>query len=87
MLMREELEQERGRGAEVEEALTALAVELDGLRGAARGQATRIRLRALRDAAELADRVAEVSRPAGGDAGAVDRRAARVDQADRACRW
>ncbi len=43
-------------------ALTALAVELDGLRGAARGQATRIRLRALRDAAELADRVAEVSR-------------------------
>jgi hypothetical protein len=37
-------------------------VELDGLRSAARGQATRIRLRALRDAAELADRVAEVSR-------------------------
>ena len=60
--MREELEQERGRGAEVEDALTALAVELDGLRSAARGQATRIRLRALRDAAELADRVAEVSR-------------------------
>lgn len=60
--MRAELEQERGRGAEVESALTALAVELDGLRSAARGQATRIRLRALRDAAELADRVAEVSR-------------------------
>lgn len=60
--MRAELEQERGRGADVEDALTALAVELDGLRSAARGQATRIRLRALRDAAELADRVAEVSR-------------------------
>ena len=60
--MRLELEQERGRGDEVEAALTALAVELDGLRSAARGQATRIRLRALRDAAELADRVAEVSR-------------------------
>jgi len=60
--MRLELEQERGRGEEVEAALTSLAVELDGLRSAARGQATRIRLRALRDAAELADRVAEVSR-------------------------
>ncbi len=60
--MRAELEEERGRGAEVETALTALAMELDGLRSSARGQATRIRLRALRDAAELADRVAEVSR-------------------------
>jgi DNA repair exonuclease SbcCD ATPase subunit len=60
--MRRELEQERGRGEDVELALTALAGELDGLRSAARGQATRIRLRALRDAAELADRVAEVSR-------------------------
>jgi hypothetical protein len=60
--VRLELAQERGRGADVEEALTALAVELDGLRSSARGQATRIRLRALRDAAELADRVAEVSR-------------------------
>ena len=60
--MRSELEQERGRGEDVERALTALAGELDGLRSAARGQATRIRLRALRDAAELADRVAEVSR-------------------------
>jgi hypothetical protein len=63
--MREELEAERGRGGEVDHALMALADELDGLRSAARGQATRIRLRALRDAAELADRVAEVSqRPA-----------------------
>jgi hypothetical protein len=62
---REELEAEKGRGGEVDSALMALADELDGLRSAARGQATRIRLRALRDAAELADRVAEVSqRPA-----------------------
>jgi DNA repair exonuclease SbcCD ATPase subunit len=60
--VRAELEQEWGRGEDVERALMALATELDGLRSAARGQATRIRLRALRDAAELADRVAEVSR-------------------------
>jgi hypothetical protein len=63
--VRAELEAERGRGVDVERALTVLAEELDGLRSAARGQATRIRLRALRDAADLADRVAEVSqRPA-----------------------
>jgi hypothetical protein len=60
--VRAELERERGRGEDVELALIGLAEELDGLRSAARGQATRIRLRALRDAAELADRVAEVSR-------------------------
>jgi hypothetical protein len=60
--VRAELEQERGRGEDVELALIGLAEELEGLRSAARGQATRIRLRALRDAAELADRVAEVSR-------------------------
>lgn len=60
--VRAELAQERGRGEDVERALMGLAEELDGLRSAARGQATRIRLRALRDAADLADRVAEVSR-------------------------
>jgi hypothetical protein len=60
--VRAELQQERGRGEDVERALNGLAEELDALRSAARGQATRIRLRALRDAADLADRVAEVSR-------------------------
>jgi len=46
-------------------ALASVADELAAVRGQARGQATRIRLRALRDAAEVADRVAELAkRPA-----------------------
>lgn len=45
--------------------LVRLADELEQVRRQARGQATRLRLRALRDAAELGDRVAELSqRPA-----------------------
>jgi hypothetical protein len=43
-------------------ALTALAEELDGVRRQARGQATRIRLRALRDAVELSERITEMTR-------------------------
>ncbi len=46
-------------------ALAALAEELAAVRAAARGQATRIRLRALRDAAELSGRITELTqRPA-----------------------
>ncbi len=47
------------------QALTAVADELAVVRGQARGQATRIRLRALRDAAEVTDRIADLAkRPA-----------------------
>lgn len=46
--------------------LTALIGELEEVRRSARGQATRIRLGALREAAELSERVAEITRrPAG----------------------
>lgn len=43
-------------------ALATLATELEQVRRQARGQATRIRLRALRDAAELSERITELSR-------------------------
>jgi hypothetical protein len=43
-------------------ALAGLAAELKDVRRQARGQATRIRLRALRDAAELSDRIAELAK-------------------------
>ena len=47
------------------QALTAVADELAVVRGQARGQATRIRLKALRDAAEVTDRIADLAkRPA-----------------------
>jgi len=43
-------------------ALEALADELDDLRKQARGQATRIRMSALREAAELSERLAQLAR-------------------------
>jgi len=47
------------------QALTAVADELAVVRTQAKGQATRIRLKALRDAVEVTDRIAELSkRPA-----------------------
>lgn len=42
--------------------LTTLATELEAVRSQARGQATRIRLRALRDAAEISERITELTR-------------------------
>lgn len=51
-------------------SLTALMGELEEVRRTARGQATRIRLRALRDAAELSERVSELTK---GPAGMRDR--------------
>ena len=42
--------------------LTALVGELEEVRRTARGQATRIRLRALHDAAELSERIADIAR-------------------------
>lgn len=60
--LRGQLALERRQAESVGQALIALAGELEGLRSSARGQATRIRLRALHDAADLAERVAEMSR-------------------------
>jgi len=57
------------RGAESDSqlaSLTVLMAELEDVRRTARGQATRIRLRALRDAAELSERIGELTKkPAG----------------------
>jgi hypothetical protein len=63
-LARVRLELERLREAEEDgmQVLAGLAEELDGVRRQARGQATRIRLRALRDAVELSERITELSR-------------------------
>jgi hypothetical protein len=67
--VREELEETRARAAEDTRAVVALGRQLEEIRSQARGQATRMRLRALRDAAELSDRITELAkRP--GDAGA-----------------
>ena len=64
---REELEPLRAESASGMRSLVALAVELEAIRGQARGQATRIRMRAMRDAVELAERMAELERrPPGG---------------------
>ncbi len=54
-----ELARARERGDESLRTLTALADDLEGVRRQARGQATRIRLRALREAAELTERIGE----------------------------
>jgi hypothetical protein len=66
--LRAELDRLREEGDARLRGLTALADELAGVRRQARGQATRIRLRALRDAAELGGRMTELAaRPASRD--------------------
>jgi hypothetical protein len=55
--LRVELADERARSHESLQTMAALADDLEALRRQARGQATRIRLRALREAAELAERI------------------------------
>jgi hypothetical protein len=60
--IRAELSGTRASGEANVAALAAAVRELEAVRGQARGQATRIRLHALRDAAEIADRVGELSR-------------------------
>jgi hypothetical protein len=60
--LRAELARVREEGDDGMRSLTALAEELEQIRRQARGQATRIRLRALRDAAELGERISEVTR-------------------------
>ena len=58
--LRVELAQALERSDEGVRALSALADDLEAVRRQARGQATRIRLRALREAAELTRRVGEL---------------------------
>jgi hypothetical protein len=60
--LRAELARLRAEGESGLRALTALAGELDAVRRQARGQATRIRMRALRDAADLGGRMTELAR-------------------------
>jgi hypothetical protein len=57
-----ELERMRGEWERRAQSLAVLGEELDELRRQARGQATRIRMQALREAAELSDRISELSR-------------------------
>jgi hypothetical protein len=66
--LRHELAGVRAQEDEGARSLAALARQLEEIRAQARGQATRMRLRALRDAAEMSDRVAELARRPG-DAG------------------
>jgi hypothetical protein len=63
--VRAELARAGERGDESQQALTALTDDLEAVRRQARGQATRIRLRALREAAELTERAAELGRHPG----------------------
>jgi hypothetical protein len=57
---RRELDVERLRREEGLHAVEALSMQIEELRSQARGQATRIRLRALQDAAELSSRLREL---------------------------
>jgi len=67
--LRSELAGARVRADQELRSLTMVGRELEQLRGTARGQATRIRLRALREAAELSERL----RFANGEAGEAGR--------------
>jgi len=64
--VRQELARVRADGEESIRSLARLATQLDDVRRQASGQATRIRLRALRDAAELSERLAELAKQPGG---------------------
>jgi hypothetical protein len=60
--LREELAEARTRSDRWFESLAALGRQLEEIRVQARWQATRMRLRALRDASRLSDRIGEVAR-------------------------
>jgi hypothetical protein len=63
--LRDELADLRASEEEGVKSLAALGRQLEGIRRQAHGQATQIRLRALRDAAEMVERVSEIAqRPA-----------------------
>jgi hypothetical protein len=63
--LKAELARVHGESDRAVVALGAIAEELALVRGQARGQATRIRLTALRDAAEVTDRITELARRPG----------------------
>jgi hypothetical protein len=63
--LRQELAELRAGGDEGARSVAALARQLVEIRAQARGQATRMRLRALRDAAEVSDRITELGRRPG----------------------
>ena len=63
--LKAELARVHGESDRAVVALGAIAEELALVRGQARGQATRIRLKALRDAAEVTDRITELARRPG----------------------
>jgi hypothetical protein len=82
---RDELAGERERSAEAVRAIAALADDLDAMRRMARGQATRIRVTALRQAAEVSERMAAIGDPPNERlmtalAGAVDRLGAEEEE-------
>lgn len=64
-LVRLELQGLRDEQADRLRLLALLVDELDGVRRQARGQATRIRMRALRDAAEIGGRLTELTQSSG----------------------
>ena len=61
--VRADLTDARERGEESARTLAALADDLTAVRRQALGQATRMRLRALREAADLTERIGAVSKP------------------------
>jgi hypothetical protein len=60
--LRADLQRALARDGESARTYAALADDLEKVRGQARAQATRIRLRALREAAEVAERIADLER-------------------------
>ena len=64
--VREELSAAIARSADDTRALVALAKQIEEVRAQARGQATRIRLRALHDAADLGEKLGELAKRADG---------------------
>jgi len=71
--LRAELERVREQGEESARTLAALAEDLAAVRRQARGQATRMRLRALREAADLTGRIGEITgRPGEANEGLID---------------
>jgi hypothetical protein len=69
--LREELAELRASSEEGMRSLVALGAHIEEIRKQARGQATQIRMRALRDAADLAERVSDVAKLPSGAGGKV----------------
>ena len=70
--MRTELADARERSEESVRTLAALAEDLAAVRRQARGQATRMRLRALREAADLTERIGAIDKPGEGAERLID---------------